>query len=397
MKNDTEEVKILEEFLVNNRDLEHLEASISKFNIFEAMGAIRQELRHSDFLSYLLNPNENHGFQDLFLKRFLQKCVMSSDRVKINAVEIDTADYGGVEIKREWNNIDILISIQSIKLICAIENKLFTSEHSDQLTRYKNIAQREYPDNRKLFIFLSPEGVTPSDEDWVPFDYSEISKLLNSSAESTRSSLGADIYTLIKHYIAMLESHIITESPIAELCRKIYKSHKKAIDLIIEHRPDVLQDIKEYLEELILRDKSLNLVLDHCSKAYIRFAPKEWDDLEIQKTGDGWTRTHRVLLYEMQNYQDSLVLKLVIGPGDSVARKKVFEMVQQNKKVFRGGLNKLYDKWSQIYKYDFIKKKEYEDITDSEIFAKIEEHWAKFVIEDLNKITELISNINFNK
>jgi hypothetical protein len=395
MKNNIEEIKILEEFLVNNKDLENLEASISKFNIFEAMGAIRQELRHSDFLSYLLNPGENHGFQDLFLKRFLQKCVMSSDKVKINAVEIDTADYSGVEIKREWNNIDILISIPSIKLICAIENKIFTSEHSDQLTRYKSITQREYPDHRRLFIFLSPEGVTPSDEEWVPFDYSEISKLLNSSAESTSSSLGADIYTLIKHYIAMLERHIITESPIAELCRKIYKSHKKAIDLIIEHRPDVLQDIKEYLEELILRDKNLNLILDHRSKAYIRFAPKEWDDLEIQKTGEGWTRTHRVLLYEFQNYQDSLVLKLVIGPGDSVAREKVFEMVQQNKRLFKGGLNKLYDKWSQVYKYDFIKRKEYEDITDSEIYSKIEEHWKRFIDDDLKNITDLICKIKF--
>lgn len=395
MKNNTDEIKILEEFIVNNKDLELLEASIAKFNIFEAIGAIRQELRHSYFLSYLLNPNENHGFRDLFLKRFLQKCVMSSDRAKINAVEIDTADYSGVEIKREWNNIDILISIPSIELICAIENKIFTNEHSDQLTRYKSIIQREYPKARKLLIFLSPEGVTPSDEEWVPFDYSEISKLLNSAAESTSSSLGADIYTLIKHYIAMLERHIITESSIAELCRKIYKSHKKAIDLIIEHRPDVLQEIKDYLEQLILRDKNLNLVLDHCSKSYIRFAPKEWDNLEIQKTGEGWTRSHRVLLFEFQNFQDSLVLKLVLGPGDSVAREKVFQIVQQNKKVFKGALNKLYDKWSQIYKYDFIKRKEYEDIADSEIYSKIEEHWKKFIDNDFIKITDLITKIKF--
>ncbi len=41
----------LESFLIGNRDLERLEALLDRFNILEALGVVRQELRHSDFLA----------------------------------------------------------------------------------------------------------------------------------------------------------------------------------------------------------------------------------------------------------------------------------------------------------------------------------------------------------
>ncbi|MBI3980347.1 MAG: hypothetical protein HY331_19405 [Chloroflexi bacterium] len=46
----------LEVLVVDNPDLERLEALLDQFNISEAVGALRQELRHSDFLAFLLNP-----------------------------------------------------------------------------------------------------------------------------------------------------------------------------------------------------------------------------------------------------------------------------------------------------------------------------------------------------
>lgn len=68
--------KALEAFVVDNPELERLEALLAQFNIFEAIGAVRQELRHSDFLAFLLNPQENHGLGDAFIKRLLQKILV---------------------------------------------------------------------------------------------------------------------------------------------------------------------------------------------------------------------------------------------------------------------------------------------------------------------------------
>ena len=50
------DLRALERFLVGNRDLERLEALLDRFNILEALGVVRQELRHSDFLRFLLDP-----------------------------------------------------------------------------------------------------------------------------------------------------------------------------------------------------------------------------------------------------------------------------------------------------------------------------------------------------
>src|ERR1017187_3900529 len=65
--------KILESFVVDNPELAQLEDLLSEFNMFEAIGATRQELRHSDFLRFLLDPRERHGLRDYFLKTLFKK------------------------------------------------------------------------------------------------------------------------------------------------------------------------------------------------------------------------------------------------------------------------------------------------------------------------------------
>ena len=63
------DLKAPECFLVGNRDLERLEVLLDRFNILEALGVVRQELRHSDFLRFLLDPRNPHGLEDDFVGR----------------------------------------------------------------------------------------------------------------------------------------------------------------------------------------------------------------------------------------------------------------------------------------------------------------------------------------
>ena len=70
----------------------------------------------------------------------------------------------------------------------------------------------------------------------------------------------------------MVKRYIMEESEVQELCEQLYKKHKKALDLIFKHKPDIYSDIRDVLEEII--DENENLIKDHCSKSYIRFIPK---------------------------------------------------------------------------------------------------------------------------
>jgi hypothetical protein len=85
-----QDLKALEAFVVDNPELERLEALLDQFNIFEAIGVVRQELRHSDFLAFLLDPHQKHGLRDAFARRLLQKALVSSEAsLPISPIDLD--------------------------------------------------------------------------------------------------------------------------------------------------------------------------------------------------------------------------------------------------------------------------------------------------------------------
>jgi hypothetical protein len=134
------ERKALEAFVVDNKDLERLESLLTEFNIFEAIGAVQQEERHSDFLSYLLDPQKNHGLRETFVRKFLQRAVSLAGEVSVPISQIDLATWNlaDFEVRREWQSIDILLRSETNRLVVVIENKIGTTEHDNQLERYWN-------------------------------------------------------------------------------------------------------------------------------------------------------------------------------------------------------------------------------------------------------------------
>ncbi|BAY13327.1 PDDEXK-like family protein [Calothrix sp. NIES-2098] len=170
---------LLEKFIVDNEELDNLESKLAQFNIFEAIGVVRQEIRHSNFLAFLLNPSQNHRLDDIFLKRFLKGVLLDTEQstnvnyANISSVDVDIADLTDAEVKREWQNIDIFIHSPRNKLVCAIENKVDSREHSNQLERYRKIIENQYSNYQKIFIYLTPKGNKPSDEHWRIYKYSQ--------------------------------------------------------------------------------------------------------------------------------------------------------------------------------------------------------------------------------
>ena len=65
----------LQIFLLDIGCLDELLPWTGKFNMFDVLKISRTEIRHSNMLGWLLNPNENHGMGDVFLKGILQRLV----------------------------------------------------------------------------------------------------------------------------------------------------------------------------------------------------------------------------------------------------------------------------------------------------------------------------------
>jgi hypothetical protein len=108
-------------------------------NIFEAAGIQRQELRHSNFLAFLLSPQQTHGLGDAFLKRLVQKALNNSsiELPPISALTVALADFSDALVSREWRNIDLLIESKNNTFVFVIENKIDSSESEHQLSKYE--------------------------------------------------------------------------------------------------------------------------------------------------------------------------------------------------------------------------------------------------------------------
>jgi PD-(D/E)XK nuclease superfamily protein len=123
-------------------------ARFRRFNLFEAVGAVRNELRHSNFLAYLLSPSRPHALGTEFLEQLL-RAVISKLPNKIRPVgilEIIVGDLDTAFVERERDNIDILIEIKALRLVVVIENKVGAAVAPGQLSGYKRTIREKYKD-----------------------------------------------------------------------------------------------------------------------------------------------------------------------------------------------------------------------------------------------------------
>ncbi|CAN5607862.1 hypothetical protein BH24ACT21_BH24ACT21_12240 [soil metagenome] len=284
-----QDLKALEAFVLNNPDLERLEALLNRFNIFEAVGIERQEIRHSRFLAFLLDPNESHGMGDAFVKRLLQRAIMDTSNASAPVTPIDLSlwDLGEMSVWREWRRIDIFLLDEREKLAVIIENKIGASEHGDQLDRYHEAVSKEYPTHKLLALYLTPGGDEPSHPDYLSADYQAVCEILGELVESRASVIEPDLQVLITHYTEMLRRHIVGDSEIARLSRQIYQKHQRAIDLIYQHRSNFERENKDIVESLIYETPTL-VYTGRYKNVYAFFYLSEWEvsTLNTEERGD---------------------------------------------------------------------------------------------------------------
>ena len=213
----------LQNFLLDIGCLDELLPWTGKFNMFDVLKISRTEIRHSNMLGWLLNPNENHGMGDVFLKGILQRLVENDSDGRYDVFNVLLMDFYTFSVMREWKNIDILLTSTEEKTVIAIENKVGSHEHSNQLNRYRNILEKEYPDYNRMLVFLTPDGEEPSDvENWDVLTYSDVIDVLESAALQIK--VLPDVDLMIKNYIDVVRRDIVEDQQLIDICNKIYNA-----------------------------------------------------------------------------------------------------------------------------------------------------------------------------
>ncbi len=369
-----ESLTALERFVTHNDELLRLEERIGRFNIFDALRATRDELKHSNFLAWLLDPAESHGQGALFLKAVLMDLLPRARELgfdlPVSPIQIDAAELHGLEVRREWRNIDLLIKCDDPSFVIAIENKIDSGEHSEQLSRYKRTIAQEFPGRSALYVFLTREGDEPSDEEWCPTSYRDLHRILSRVAQSHGQSIGDDVRTFLEHYLRLIGSRFMDDPQIDDLCQTIYKNHRAAIDLIVER---VWAGNQGWGEAIKWLEQSPDWFIAAGSKTLLYVAPAAWTpDVMPTRTNRKGAKVPWVVmeLFWDRTY-GAAALSWGVGPHtDQVLREHIINGLRDRAATFgekRGGRKgKIPEGFSRIFKQRHVLNWRNSELPDTE-------------------------------
>jgi len=385
---DVSQLKQRYDSLLKDEDFDKLDLGLKNPNIFEILRITNNEIRHSNFLSWLLDPNQSHKLGDIFLKRFLRE-VFSSDKFgEIDQFDVEGLDLTKVEIQREWKNIDVLIKLDDV-VVC-IENKILSKEHSNQLIRYREIIETQFPNHKKTYVFLTPDGHESEQENdqYEPISYDFIVETLERIISVYGESLNSQVKNYIKEYITIIKRNLMGTDKLTELSKKIYSNHRELLDFIFDHKPDILDNVRSIFDEEVLKR---GWVLGSPSSKYLRFTtPKVSELTYINKNSNGWRKRESFLFeFVLGPEKNRIKCKTVISRSDSNYNTNRLSEILQEIDGFKSPIGK-------IWLVNYIKQEKFsfsrlEEFTDEEIrleFNKILDKFSPIVQKVENKFDE---------
>ena len=304
MENEKYEFEAIDRFLADNPDLEKLSARLSEFNVFQALKIEQREIRHSNVIAWLLDPDESHGFSDIVLRRVLSNILLLSDKTipNISAAKVELLDFSDIEVLREWKNIDVLVIDRTNKIILFFENKILSGESKGQLAKYKQSIENEFSGFTIIPVFLTLTGHESTEGnagDYICYSHLQLLSVLEKLYLLRKSQLADPVQIFIQHYLDILRRLTMQDEELMNLCKTIYRKHRKAIDLIVEYAKT--SAFQEVMEE-ILKGEGHEILYSGSSQAW--FMPKSWANL-IPENGLMWTSLKRPVSVCCFLYQES--------------------------------------------------------------------------------------------
>lgn len=275
-------------FLDDINCLDKLSPWVDDLNVFDILKLARTEIRHSNMLAWLLDPNANHGLSSSFLYGFLSKLPnllppqKQDDMEGVDFLSLLSSDLSSFRIRREWQNIDVLIISDSMKVVIAVENKIDSGlgkrkDGRTQLDDYDNVIKNSYKGWKWARVLLAPDQSrfeNDFDDDkitWGRMEYKDITVVLEQCYKKHLQSLKPEANILIDNYLKLLRKEIdMDTNELSRICNEIYRQHKGALDLIYDNRNDLAQPIADICHEWVQNNNQV--VRDNATgRKFIKF------------------------------------------------------------------------------------------------------------------------------
>lgn len=318
------ENKALKDFLLDISCLNALDNWKDEVNIFDVLKVTNTEIRHSNILAWLLDPNENHGIGDSFLKEFITKIVQRCSEDMCNPFDVLLQDFYTYQVYREANNMDIVLLSKEEKTAIIIENKIWSGESSHQLNKYLEQSRLEYSDCKHLlYVFLTPDGYDSSNPyKWISISYEDVINALENAIKEKR--VAPEVSLIVQNYIDIVRKKIMKErdETLLKICNDIYNKHRTALRLIFENvNIDNSADSEIICRELQQLSSEGKIIYGESNRW--SFSTKEMDEFlpALIDANSSWG-TNYVYWYWFEKYEDALVIHFELGGWNTTEEHK---------------------------------------------------------------------------
>ncbi|SDZ07388.1 PD-(D/E)XK nuclease family protein [Bacillus sp. 166amftsu] len=424
--------------LDNSIEFEKLHSKFNRFNPFKILKVDKFEIRHSNMISWLLDPKGNHHLSSFFVSKVLSKTFVKTENEdlisKYNFIKLHKQSLQDLEVFREVQTsknkrIDILAISESQKIVILIENKYKSSESDGQLQNYLDFVSSKYEGYTIIPIFLSLDGSAPSHKEYFILDYGDILNILKGQLEINSEYTSSTIKDFLSYYIDILEGELVRDEEDIELALTIYKNHKDAVDFLClsgdgkvagkfannnlldavkglsaEEKEDLRKIYMNYAETLtfireagnsVMRESFLQFVTQNqipndCYHEHIRipsFIFPEWkqlDDIVGIPTHEWWLNNALITWFERKE-DGRMKLIIEVGPLEYKQRLKLLCKLEENGINIKGRSKESGSMYTRIYAG-------YEKISDwadqDEILRVMNKMYNS---SDFNKVIETIS------
>ncbi len=174
-------------------------------NVFEILDFKYDEVRHSKFLAWLLNPELEHAQGSLFFKYFLEYAELPVEYAK-KSYKVET------EVRHDESQIDIEIKGDKSEFLIHIENKVNAAEGEKQLEREtrdlekKRVRYRVKPENTHA-LYLTPSGELPENaRKFKALSWRQVAQAIKTFEDNAKAERAKWV---AEQYLYVVENYII--------------------------------------------------------------------------------------------------------------------------------------------------------------------------------------------
>lgn len=112
-------------------------------NIFGIIGMGHMEIKHSNFLAWMLDPHNPHGCGSKFLYLLMSK----------RGIEVPRSLPDLRVVREKEHDIDLFCVSREWRLVVVIENKVFAPLSEGQLDKYRTYTEEKYRRYRRVYVY----------------------------------------------------------------------------------------------------------------------------------------------------------------------------------------------------------------------------------------------------